>query len=234
MSTSEHIYFIQQQGGEYQVKIGTSTSVEDRRKGLQTANPYKLKTVLTLPGGHAEETLLHSKFGHLRGEGEWFDYRDELKHFIEESLTQQKNRRLSFRVYDLKTQEFSYLDRFHINFMEDTASVNEQGFRASYRVNHNKLVGRDVVLDQHTGAYDNFKRSIWENDVVWYIDNQNQSNGLVPISYAPAGYKAGTRNLIELVESKSLLIVCGTAYEPWDECVRKAKAVSAIARQALS
>lgn len=74
------IYFIRQRNQF--IKIGTSTSVNDRVKTLQTGNPVKLRVKAILPGDHKTETGLHEMFKHLRVAGEWFRYTDELKWFI--------------------------------------------------------------------------------------------------------------------------------------------------------
>lgn len=64
------------------IKIGTSTNVETRLKGLQTGSPIKFKIQAILDGDFKTESGLHEMFKHIRYNGEWFRYTDELKWFI--------------------------------------------------------------------------------------------------------------------------------------------------------
>jgi hypothetical protein len=67
------VYFIQQDGGERLVKIGTTTRpVEVRLKELQTGRPHPLVILAHAPGGHYEKGRLHDRFGPQCVTGEWF------------------------------------------------------------------------------------------------------------------------------------------------------------------
>jgi hypothetical protein len=67
------VYFIQQDGGERLVKIGTTTRpVEVRLKELQAGQPHPLVILAHAPGGHYEEGRLHDRFGPHCVTGEWF------------------------------------------------------------------------------------------------------------------------------------------------------------------
>jgi hypothetical protein len=67
------VYFIQQDGGERLVKIGTTTRpVEVRMREIQAAQPYSLVILAHAPGGRYEEGGLHGRFGAHRVTGEWF------------------------------------------------------------------------------------------------------------------------------------------------------------------
>jgi hypothetical protein len=89
------VYFI---GAGRRIKIGQSQNPERRllhiRGGYTTKTPKGLNTtraklIATEPGGQRRERELHQQFAHLRVAGEWFDNKDELRHYIE-SLAQQQ------------------------------------------------------------------------------------------------------------------------------------------------
>jgi len=66
------------------VKIGHATDVEKRLVELQVGCPDKLELLLTLPERPPfEEHQLHYRFRKYRIRGEWFEYRGDLKQFIE-------------------------------------------------------------------------------------------------------------------------------------------------------
>jgi hypothetical protein len=73
------IYFIV--GGKF-CKIGFSKDPNTRLKELQTACPYKLKVVATMPGCFATELALHSVFSDQRTHGEWFHFTGNLKRAV--------------------------------------------------------------------------------------------------------------------------------------------------------
>lgn len=67
------VYFIQQDGGDRLVKIGTTTRpVEVRLRELQAGQPHPLVILAHAPGGHYEEGRLHDRFGPHCVTGEWF------------------------------------------------------------------------------------------------------------------------------------------------------------------
>ena len=67
------VYFIQQDGGERLVKIGTTTRpVEVRLRELQAGQPHPLVILAHAPGGRYEEGRLHDRFGPHCVTGEWF------------------------------------------------------------------------------------------------------------------------------------------------------------------
>lgn len=74
------IYFIR--SSNKFIKIGYSTDPDHRKLGLQTGSPMKLHLQATMPGCYKTESGLHEMFSHLRKNGEWFRYTDELKWFI--------------------------------------------------------------------------------------------------------------------------------------------------------
>jgi len=74
------IYFIQ--SCNRYVKIGTSFSLEERVKGLQTASPKKLKVKAVLDGGFQTESELHKLFERAHVRGEWFKTTEEVKWYI--------------------------------------------------------------------------------------------------------------------------------------------------------
>lgn len=74
------IYFIED--SRKFIKIGKADDPDARLKHLQTANPSKLKIKALLEGSYQTEASLHYMFSHIKKNGEWFRYTDELKLFI--------------------------------------------------------------------------------------------------------------------------------------------------------
>lgn len=68
---SKLVYFIQAENGG-DVKIGSSSKVDERLKQLQIASPEKLKVTNIIPGGVEKEKELHKEFKSIKKEGEWF------------------------------------------------------------------------------------------------------------------------------------------------------------------
>ena len=76
------VYFIRSQRGG-PVKIGIACCVDSRVASLQTAHPYPLEVVATIPhGGRPKERELHKRFGNYRLNGEWFEWSAEMEEFI--------------------------------------------------------------------------------------------------------------------------------------------------------
>jgi Meiotically up-regulated gene 113 len=76
------------------VKIGQCTETHPptkRLKSLQTGSPEYLEVLLLLPHTSPfEETQLHCRFSQYRTQGEWFEYRGELKSFVEKKIQNPK------------------------------------------------------------------------------------------------------------------------------------------------
>ena len=75
------IYFAQPSPGGF-IKIGTTRCLTDRLAGLKSEYGILLTILAVVDGGHPEEASLHSRFSHLRSEGEWFHPGDDLLEFI--------------------------------------------------------------------------------------------------------------------------------------------------------
>jgi len=76
------VYFIRS-GKTHAIKIGfTAGQVEKRLYSLQTAHPFKLELLATLPGTLEHEKSLHERFASFRLEGEWFQPHPDLLAFI--------------------------------------------------------------------------------------------------------------------------------------------------------
>lgn len=76
------IYFVRP-NGKGPVKIGFATNVMGRLSALQVSHHRKLVIVGLMAGSVQDEKALHKQFKQYRKEGEWFDYKGELKEFIE-------------------------------------------------------------------------------------------------------------------------------------------------------
>jgi hypothetical protein len=68
------------------VKIGTSKSVVARAHGMVNQIPFPLTMFVMGPGGKEKEKGLFDRFSHLRAKGEWFQYKEELKSFVESRM----------------------------------------------------------------------------------------------------------------------------------------------------
>jgi hypothetical protein len=77
------VYMIQQ-GADGPIKIGFSSDIRARISGLQTANPYPLRLLKTIPGNELLERKLHSRFAKHRLVGEWFKPEADLLAFAAE------------------------------------------------------------------------------------------------------------------------------------------------------
>lgn len=77
-----YIYFVLD--GEF-VKIGHSTKVMERVRGLATANPRDLALLGSIPGSLQEERALHKRFAQYHEKLEWFRYCEEIDKFIKRS-----------------------------------------------------------------------------------------------------------------------------------------------------
>jgi hypothetical protein len=65
------VYFIQAESGG-PIKIGHSDDPTLRLKSLQTAHPYRLVLLLSVPASTGTEAALHKRFATYRLRGEWF------------------------------------------------------------------------------------------------------------------------------------------------------------------
>ena len=73
------IYFIKD--GEH-IKIGFSKNPDKRFIDIQVSSPRKLKLLGIIKGGRGLEQMIHSKFNHLRVQGEWFKSAPEILNFM--------------------------------------------------------------------------------------------------------------------------------------------------------
>lgn len=81
----ECVYFISHDNGlKDWVKIGKTNDINQRLKGLATGSPYiyKVHKVVYTQDPYTLESTLHQIFAHLRGRGEWFQLKGDLKNFI--------------------------------------------------------------------------------------------------------------------------------------------------------
>jgi hypothetical protein len=68
-----NMIYLVQQGENGPIKIGyTDDKLDNRIKALQTANPYPLHVIITIPGDQNTESHLHKKFNKYKLCGEWF------------------------------------------------------------------------------------------------------------------------------------------------------------------
>jgi hypothetical protein len=77
------VYFLQS-GPDGPIKIGWSQDVTRRIEELQTANARRLVLLGTMPGRMEDEAALHTRFAHLRMEGEWFQDAVEIHSYLRE------------------------------------------------------------------------------------------------------------------------------------------------------
>lgn len=71
------------------VKIGfTCSNIEERLKDYRNHSPYEYDLLKTIKGTMFQEKQLHKRFVRYKIRGEWFNYSDELKEFIEEIVSE--------------------------------------------------------------------------------------------------------------------------------------------------
>ena len=80
------VYFVRTKGADL-MKIGYSTSLDNRLKALQTSSPFPLFLFAKMPGDESIESKIHQEFSHLRMTGEWFRIDGELVKYIKENAT---------------------------------------------------------------------------------------------------------------------------------------------------
>ena len=70
----EYVYFIESVELPGRYKIGYTADLDRRYRGLelQNAGGIALRAYFCTPSGRRSEARIHSRFGHLRGHGEWF------------------------------------------------------------------------------------------------------------------------------------------------------------------
>lgn len=66
------------------VKIGCSSNIKQRQSMLETAFPCKLTLLALIPTAELPERAAHKKFKADRIRGEWFEYSDAIKTFVEQ------------------------------------------------------------------------------------------------------------------------------------------------------
>ena len=74
------IYFLK---ANNRIKIGYSHDPSDRISGIQTSSPYRIEVLLLIDGDRDEERELHARFRDLRKSGEWFQFDESLRNYIE-------------------------------------------------------------------------------------------------------------------------------------------------------
>lgn len=79
------IYFVQ---NNTVVKIGFTTNIVARLRGLQTATHRPCRVLGVMDGTLADEQKLHRRFKAYRVRGEWFDFSSEIETFIAENCHQ--------------------------------------------------------------------------------------------------------------------------------------------------
>lgn len=95
------VYFIQC-GDDGPIKIGKSRDPKGRLAAMMPNNPFELRLLRTMKGGHSLERLLHWRFAPIRLRGEWFAPTSELLHFIAHGrLVPQNKRRNFYQVTEL-------------------------------------------------------------------------------------------------------------------------------------
>ncbi len=77
-------------------KIGYSANPIKRLNTIQTGCPFKLKMIVVVKGNRSVEKALHKKYKKYKTNGEWFNYKEELKEAIEKIKNSDRNLVLSF------------------------------------------------------------------------------------------------------------------------------------------
>ena len=80
----EYVYFIRAQGTNL-IKIGRTTSLQDRLNTLQTGCPHQLELIIAVahPDSPSIEKRLHQKFERYGTTGEWFALSEDIIRSLE-------------------------------------------------------------------------------------------------------------------------------------------------------
>ncbi len=100
--TEKTVYFLRPIGQAGPIKIGCSKEPMKRLRSVEIWSPLMLEVVAAVPGGHADESVLHQMFGDNRLHGEWFDITPELQSVLDYVA---KAGRLPPLDYTLRTYE---------------------------------------------------------------------------------------------------------------------------------
>ena len=134
---SGYIYAFQI-GDDGPIKIGFTTNVEKRKKGIETSTPYDLSILLNIPGTKTNECWTHSRLRPHRLRGEWFYNCEEVLRFLDRmSRKDFKWPSVLNRTERAPSQRNSISDEMH-NLVKDVLgrevvgeTVNKQILRAS-------------------------------------------------------------------------------------------------------
>jgi len=125
------------------VKIGESENPKERLKQFQTANPNKLELV-----GMTDEPegVVHNRFRGDRARGEWFEYSDEIRRFVQEvtwKTEQERVARLRAKEAEAKKrkQELEELER------ETARKLKEERGKAKKRKTNILRKCREYLID---------------------------------------------------------------------------------------
>ncbi len=77
------IYFIQSLD---KIKVGYTTNINHRMRGLKTANPHGLILIGTVKGKKTHEHKIHKALNHHNVVGEWFQDCEEVREYINRVL----------------------------------------------------------------------------------------------------------------------------------------------------
>ena len=87
------VYFIK---AENRLKIGYAEDPSKRIPSIQTSSPFQLEVLLIIDGDYSVESDLHKRFQDFRVSGEWFEFNDEIKSFIDEHLENDRKYEFGF------------------------------------------------------------------------------------------------------------------------------------------
>ena len=87
------VYFIK---AENRLKIGYAEDPSKRIPSIQTSSPFQLEVLLIIDGDYSIERDLHQKFQDFRVSGEWFEFNDDIKSFINEHLVNDRKYEFGF------------------------------------------------------------------------------------------------------------------------------------------
>lgn len=96
------VYFLK---AENRVKIGFAANPSKRIASIQTSSPFKLDVVLIIDGNFSTEQSVHKTFKEYRLTGEWFEFVDPIKKFIEDNLDSDRRYECGFDTSDFQGNE---------------------------------------------------------------------------------------------------------------------------------
>jgi len=96
------IYFLK---ADKRVKIGYASDPSNRISQIQTSSSHVLEVLLIIDGNRDEERELHARFRNLRRSGEWFQFEEPIRSYIESNIHRDRKYEFGLAFGDFEGNE---------------------------------------------------------------------------------------------------------------------------------